>query len=232
MKLAIMQPYLFPYIGYFQLINAVDKFVFYDDVNYIKGGWINRNNILQNGEKKYITLTLKEASSFKKINQIFVGGRADKILKTIKQSYSKAPYFDKVFSVIEDVFSFVNYNTLISEIASKSVIKTSKYLNLKANFDMSSEKYEESQKDGRAERLIKICKLNNAETYINVVGGKELYNKQEFAENDIKLFFLESKQIEYEQFGNIFVPHLSIIDVMMFNSPELIYKMLDNYKLI
>jgi hypothetical protein len=232
MKIAIMQPYFFPYIGYFQLINAVDKFVFYDDVNYIKSGWINRNNVLQKGEKKYITLTLKDASSFKKINQIFIGGRADKLLKTIKQSYSKAPYFDKVFSVIEDVFSYANHNALISEIAFKSVIKTSEYLNLKVKFDVSSKKYAESQKLERAERLIKICKLNNAETYINVVGGKELYNKQEFAENGMELLFLESKQFEYNQFGNIFVPHLSIIDVMMFNSPELINKMLDNYKLI
>jgi hypothetical protein len=93
MKIAIMQPYIFPYLGYFQLINAVDKFILYDDVNYIKGGWINRNQILMSGKKNYFTFELKDSSSFKKINQILVVGRVDKLLKTIKQAYSKAPYF-------------------------------------------------------------------------------------------------------------------------------------------
>ena len=72
MKLAIMQPYLFPYLGYFQLIAAVDKFVFYDDVNFIKNGWINRNRLLISGKVNYITIPLSGASSFLKINQVLV----------------------------------------------------------------------------------------------------------------------------------------------------------------
>ena len=232
MKLAIMQPYFFPYIGYFQLINAVDKFVFYDDVNYIKGGWINRNNILLNGEKKYFTLNLKESSSFKKINQIFIDGRSEKLIKTINQSYSKAPYFDQGFPIIEEVILNINTSSLISEIAAMSVIKTSEYLDLKTIFEISSEKYCDTKDFERAERLIKICKLNKADTYINVLGGKELYKKETFKNNKIDLFFLQSKLTEYKQFGKEFIPYLSIIDLMMFNSPEVIHKMLNNYELI
>ena len=156
MKIAIMQPYFFPYIGYFQLINAVDKFVFYDDVNYIKGGWINRNNILLNGEKKYFTLNLKESSSFKKINQIFIGGRTDKLIKTINQSYSKAPYFDQVFPLIEGVIVNINTSSLISEIAALSVIKTSEYLDLKTIFEIGSEKYYNTKDFERAEGKCRI----------------------------------------------------------------------------
>ena len=232
MKLAIMQPYFFPYIGYFQLINSVDKFVFYNDVNYIKSGWINRNNILVNGEKKYFTLKLRGASSFKKINQIGISDRNNKLLKTLFQSYSKAPYFDKVYPIIEDVFSSITHNSLISEIAAISVIKTSEYLDLKTIFEFSSQKYYDTKDFEKAERLINICKLNNINTYINAVGGKELYSKQEFTKNEIDLCFLKSKIIEYKQFGNKFIPYLSIIDVMMFNSPEVILKMLNNYELI
>ena len=227
MRLAIMQPYFFPYIGYFQLINAVNKFVFYDDVNYIKGGWINRNNILVNGEKIYITLNLKESSSFKKINQIYIIGKTEKLKKTIKQSYSKAPYFDQVFPVIEEIILYINNSSLISEIAIISVIKTSEYLGLKTVFEISSDKYYETKSLEKSERLIKICKLNNTDTYINSIGGKELYKKETFIKDKIDLFFLQSKITEYEQFGNDFIPYLSIIDVMMFNSPVEIQEMLN-----
>jgi len=232
MKLAIMQPYLFPYLGYFQLISAVDKFIFYDDVNYIKSGWINRNNILINGEKKYITLNLKKSSSFKKINQICIGDRSIKLLKTINQSYSKAPYFDMAFPIISDVFSSITTNSLISEVAALSVIKISKYLDLNNVFEFSSQKYDDTKNFERSQRLIEICKRNNADTYINVVGGKELYSKEIFEQSKIHLNFLESSITKYKQFGDGFIPFLSIIDVMMFNPPGAILKMLYNYKLI
>ena len=113
-----MQPYFFPYIGYFQIINAVDKFILYDDVNYIKGGWINRNNILQNNEKKLITLKLAGSSPNKLINEIFVGNNSNKLLKTIKQSYSKAPYFEEVFSLINGVLSLCSSTITISKFCS------------------------------------------------------------------------------------------------------------------
>ena len=100
MKIGIMQPYFFPYIGYWQLLNAVDKYVIYEDVNYIKGGWINRNRILINGEAKYFNVQLKDASPNKKINEIHVSNDAitkRKMLNTLEMNYKKAPYFNEVF---------------------------------------------------------------------------------------------------------------------------------------
>lgn len=232
MKIAIMQPYIFPYTGYFQLINAVDKFILYDDVNYIKGGWINRNQILQNGKKAYFTFDLKESSSFKKINQILVVGRVDKLLKTIKQAYSKAPYFDNVFPIIEKIFSNITPNSLISEIAEISIKEISMYFNISTQFELSSEKYSESINLLKEERVLKICKLNNAETYINAIGGKELYDKKYFSDNKVKLYFIKSNLIQYRQFKNEFVNNLSIIDVMMFNPLIEIQRMLNDYELL
>jgi len=103
MKLAIMQPYFLPYIGYFQLINAVDKYVIYDDVNFIKGGWINRNKILLNGAELRINLPIEGASSFKKINEINVGKNRDKLILTVNQAYKKAPYYNDVFPLLLDI---------------------------------------------------------------------------------------------------------------------------------
>ncbi|MDR6194877.1 WbqC family protein [Siphonobacter sp. SORGH_AS_0500] len=100
MTLAIMQPYLFPYIGYFQLLNAVDKFVIYDDVAFINRGWINRNSILNNGKAQLFTVPLKEASQNKLIHEISIDTDQkwrDKLLKTIQQNYKKAPHFAAVF---------------------------------------------------------------------------------------------------------------------------------------
>ncbi len=232
MKIAIMQPYIFPYIGYFQLINAVDKFILYDDVNYIKGGWINRNQILLGGKKTYFTLDLKDSSSFKKINQILVVGRVDKLIKTLRQAYSKAPYFDNVFPIIEKIFSNITTNSLISNIAEISLKEISMYFNIKTQFELSSEKYSESIDLLKEERILKICKLNNSETYINAIGGKDFYDKKYFSDNKVNLFFIKSNLIQYQQFKNDFIDNLSIIDVMMFNSLIEIQQMLGDYELI
>lgn len=232
MKLAIMQPYFFPYLGYFQLINAVDKFVFYDDVNYIKGGWINRNNIIQNNEKKLLTLNLIASSTNKDINEIYVGNRNSKMLKTIKQAYSKAPFFEVVFPIVDEILSSCSSPVLISEIAGQSIIKVAEYLNIKTVFEYSSEMYSDTKGMDKAMRLIEICKRNNADDYINAVGGANIYSNFFFTKNNINLFFIKNQLNEYKQFNNEFVPSLSIIDVMMFNLPEQITKMLNNYNLV
>jgi hypothetical protein len=232
-SIAVMQPYFFPYIGYFQLINEVDKFVFYDDVDFIKNGWINRNRILINGEPKYLTIPCKNVSSNKLINTVehALNERGKKkLLKKLRFTYSNAPYFEHVFPVIEEVF---NIDTeLISEFAIESIVKVTDYLELKCEFQKSSEKYDNHEFDA-ANRLIDICKIENMNYYVNSIGGKELYDKQYFLENEMKLDFLEPSITEYEQFNNEFVPGLSIIDVLMFNSISSIKnKLLMNYKLV
>lgn len=230
MRIAIMQPYLFPYIGYFQLVNAVDKFIFYDDVNFIKNGWINRNSIVINNSKKYITLQLKGASPHKLINEVEFTDNRNKLKNSIRMAYKKAPYFKSSWPLIEDVLSI---NTeKISEQAIHSVKNISKYLGINTSFEISSEKYCMTKGMDKADRLIRICKINEATTYINPIGGKELYHKETFKTENIKLYFLNTNFTDYKQFTTEFIPALSIIDIMMFNSIEGIHKMLNNYDLL
>jgi hypothetical protein len=229
-KLGIMQPYFFPYIGYFQLIKATDKFIFYDDVDFIKNGWINRNRILLNGNPHYITIQLKGASSFKPINEITFTDNRSKILKTIKLNYCKAPYFNLVMPFLEEVLGLDT--NLVSELAIASILKSCEYLGIKSQFEIASERYSETKGLGRAERLKAICKINNMRRYINPIGGTELYKKEDFQKDNIELSFIKTGEIKYSQGGSEFVPFLSIIDVMMFNSPDEINKMLDDYELI
>ena len=235
MKIAIMQPYIFPYLGYFQLINAVDKFVFYDDVNYIKGGWINRNQILLNGNKNLFSIPLKNASSFQTISETLIHAELyliwkKKFLKSLEQSYRKAPFFDDVYHLIQHVFELDNKT--ITELCIESIKQVSTYLELKTVFETSSQQYATTKGMEKAARLISICQLNCTDTYINPSGGKELYQKEYFKENGIDLFFIENQLPPYKQFNNDFVAGLSIIDVLMFNSKEEVKKMLNQYHLV
>ena len=215
MKVAIMQPYFFPYIGYFQLINAVDNFVFYDDVNFINRGWINRNRILVNEQPAYFTIPLLKASQNKSICETEIIQNKDylKILRTIEMTYKKAPYFHAVFTLVNEVFN-KEYKTL-AEITIKSVKSCCEYLDIKTQFYVASEDFATTKGLERAERLQTICKQLHANQYINALGGQELYSKEDFTKEKIQLQFIQSKAITYKQFGNYFVPWLSIIDVLM-----------------
>lgn len=228
MKVAIMQPYLFPYIGYFQLINAVDVFVVYDDVNYIKKGYINRNSILLGDSKFQFTFPIVGASQNVKICELDFDFFSDKFLKTIVLSYLKAPFFNNVFPVIEGIFYFEDKN--VSKFLVNSIVEICTYLQIQTKIMISSEL--QFAKDEKASgRIISICKSLRASNYINAIGGKLLYDVENFNRNDLTLEFLQAGEIEYKQFINSFVPWLSIIDVMMFNDVSTIQKMLNNYTL-
>lgn len=223
-----MQPYLFPYIGYFQLINAVDTFVIYDDVNYIKQGWINRNRILLNSKEHLITLNLINSSSFKLINEIEKGSNNIKVLKTIEQAYKKAPYFHVGFSVIEDILNVKENN--LARFLEYSIRRLTLHLSIKTQIEVSSKLEKDISKKGQ-DKVIDICKSMNASTYINAIGGQGLYSKEVFSQNHLELKFIKTNSINYHQFDNEFVPWLSIIDVMMFNSTEEIKEMLNKFEL-
>lgn len=213
MTAAVMQPYLFPYIGYWQLISAVDIFVILDDVNYIKKGYVNRNSILINGAPKLFTLELIGASQNKLINEIEVGSNHQKILKTIETAYKKAPYFEKVFPVVQNVFGQEERN--LAKFIGFSLGEMSKYLGLDTEFIYSSDIKKDNSLKAQ-DKILDICKKINATSYINAIGGKNLYDKAEFQERGIKLSFLETEMVEYRQFKNKFVPYLSTIDILMF----------------
>lgn len=231
-----MQPYIFPYIGYYQLINYVDKFVVYDDVNFIKQGWINRNNLLVQGKPFLFTIPLKEPSSFSKINEIYVNYNLfipwkNKFLKTLEQSYKKAPYFQNVYDLVEKVMDFTEAEAKISEIATKSIVDTCNYLHIDTQFVLTSAFYENDSLSGK-ERVIDICEREGASRYINPIGGQELYDKDYFKSRGLELNFMKSQPLTYKQFNNEHIPWLSIIDVLMFNSVEEVKGFLDNYDLI
>ncbi len=233
--IAIMQPYCFPYIGYFQLINAADVFIFYDDVNFIKQGWINRNRVLMNNSDLLFTIPLKNISSNNLINQTEISRDEydkwlKKFLRTITVSYKKAPFFKETIEIIEKTF-ILSKTRLISELAILSIKNVCDYLNIKKIFKISSKEFSDSAYLHKAERLIEICKTTKAGNYINLIGGKKLYSKDCFYKNGINLYFLQSKNINYKQFNNNFVPWLSIIDIMMFNNVQTVNKMLNDYEL-
>ena len=222
MKLAIMQPYIFPFIGYFQLISAVDRFVFYDDVNYIKQGWINKNNLVVNGNRFPFSVPLEKQSSFNlicetKINQKFIDKWKVKFLRTIEESYKKSPHFQEVYLLISEVLN--ENHQYISELAISSVIAVCKYLHIESEIIPSSKIYNNANLSGK-ERVISICKKEEAKTYINAIGGLELYSKDYFLNEDIKLQFINPTITEYSQNNEEFIPGLSIIDLLMFNGTK------------
>lgn len=229
MKLGIMQPYFLPYIGYFQLIKAVDKYVLYDDVNYIKKGWINRNNILCNGNSHLFTISLNGVSQNKLINQIDIVDNFSKFIKMIQMNYSKAPNFNEVFSILKDIVDYPNKN--LANFIYYSIKRICDYLEISTEILLSSEIKKNNSLKGQ-DKIIDICKVLKTDIYINAIGGQKLYDKNIFRENGIELYFLDSKIISYNQMNKEFVPFLSILDVMMWNTKEEINCMLEQYHLI
>ena len=232
MKVGIMQPYFFPYIGYWQLINEVDRFVVLDDVDYKKRGWISRNYILINGKESLINLNVKKPERYSLINEIELfdyDSTRLKIMKKIELAYGRAPFFKDAFSVIEsinmkDVGSLTEYLVF----AIKSICS---YIGIETDIIISSD-IEKRSELRRQDRIIDICKRLDASQYINPIGGTSLYSDKSFQEEGIELSFLRCDEIHYRQFNDEFVSNLSIIDVMMFNPPDKINEMLKEFKYV
>ncbi|AHF01114.1 hypothetical protein THIAE_04285 [Thiomicrospira aerophila AL3] len=224
---AVMQPYLFPYIGYYQLVYASDVFVIYDDVTFIKQSYINRNSILVNEKAQRFTLPVPGSSSNTVIQELsYVGDR--KILKTIQQAYRKAPFYNDVIELIVSVFESEERN--VAKLNEKSLQLVFEYLGLDKKFVFASELDYEREAD-RADRLINLSKMFNCDHYINSPGGKELYDKKYFGEQGVQLNFIESQITPYQQFSSEFVPYLSMIDILMNCSKEQIIRMFSNFRL-
>lgn len=224
-----MQPYLFPYLGYFQMIQAADRFVFLDDVNFIKRGWINRNRVLCSGEAHYFTVPLASASQNLRINTISIApddGWKKKLDQTIRQSYAKSPHFSQVYELISPVL--FGKETLISEMAKQSVAAVTDYLGVTADFIWSSADYGNQQMKGE-ERILDICAQEGATVYYNLPGGQDLYDEARFASRGISLQFLRPGIVAYRQFSSPFQSHLSIIDVLMFNDRQAVLGMLGSH---
>ena len=227
MKVAVMQPYLFPYLGYFQLIQAVDAFVVYDNVNYIRKGWINKNFILANGKSQLVTLPLSGASRNKLINEIQVKGDS-KILKTIRYNYRKAPNFASVYPFVEAILATPERN--LSLFLESQLRQICSLLELSPLWYVSSHLKENKEYRGQA-KILSICRELGATHYINLPGGRGYYDREIFASSGLRLSFVEPRNVTYKQFGESFIPNLSIIDVLMFNKISECQKLLKEYDL-
>lgn len=220
MRVGVMQPYFLPYIGYFQLIKAVDLFIIYDNIKYTKKGWINRNRMLLNGTDTIFSLPLKKDSDYLNVveRELSPDFNRQKFLNQFKGAYIKAPQFDTVWPLLEKIVMYQNNN--LFHYIYNSLTEVCNYLDIKTKICLSSEvsiNHELKSQD----KVIALCKAVDATTYINTSGGIDLYSKKVFFEAGIQLNFIKALPFEYQQLGNEFVPWLSIIDVLMFNSPEI-----------
>jgi hypothetical protein len=234
MKLAIMQPYLFPYLGYFQLLAAVDRFVVYDDVAFIRSGWINRNRILVDGRAFRFSVPVRDASSFRcifetQVDRALYGAWLRKFMMTVDQSYRSAPCFGPVRYLLDVVFS--GFEGSVAALALRSLTETSRYLGIPTRVVETSRGYGNGELKG-GDRVLDICAREGAHHYVNAIGGADLYTADEFAGRGVTLHFIHSRPVVYRQFGETFTPALSIIDVMMFNPPERIGELLREFDLV
>lgn len=225
------QPYFIPYIGYWQLINAVDVFIISDDYNYIEGGWIGRNRILENGQPRFYNIEISHASSNRKINELYLSEKFDmeKKLMQLRSVYRRAPFFQEGYELMAQIFSFEETN--LAGFLENSIKCVCNYLDIKTKFVKSS------SIPGNCElkkeyKIYDQCRYVGADTYINAIGGKKLYTFEQFKEQKIQLGFLQTGDIKYKQLWYDFVPNLSIIDVIMFNSKSEIQEMLQKYTIL
>lgn len=219
MRLGIMQPYFLPYIGYFQLIVAVDVFVVYDNIQYTKKGWINRNRLLQNGADAMFSLPLKKGSDYLDVRDRALADTFErtKLLNQFRGAYRRAPYFDATMPLLERIIGYEDDN--LFGYVHHSIKQTCAHLGIATKVQVSSDITMDHGLKGQ-DKVIALNRAVGATVYRNAIGGTELYSRELFAANGIALQFIKSRPMEYKQLGDPFVPWLSIVDVMMFNSVE------------
>ena len=229
-RVAIMQPYLFPYIGYYQLVFAADKFVFFDDVNFRKKSYIQRNSILLDGEPCLFTLPVIAASQNKKIRDLEFSIEVGSVLNKIRESYLNAPYFNQIFPMVEHVLG--SKSRCLADVCEMSIREVFGLAGLSVEILRSSDLDYDREADAQG-KILDIVKSLRGDLYLNPPGGRGLYSRGEFRENGIELYFLESVQTPYQQ-ANLtgFVENLSVIDVLMWAGTEGLRERLDSHRLV
>lgn len=255
MKLAIMQPYFMPYIGYFQAIAAVDKYILYSNLNFIKEAWMNRNRLLlKDGRIYQFTVPLLHKSSNQMIREVRIDNSkpwARNLLLTIASNYNKAPYYAETYPLVEKLLNR-RYEYLY-ELNAACVMEIAEHLGIRTEIEYDNSRFLDMEEDlstieslgyGRfpymektspikkTARVIEMCRREGARTFINAIGGQALYDKHEFAEYGIDLLFVKTGDISYPQHNGFQEPGLSILDVMMFNGREGTKELLKNYTLV
>lgn len=230
--IAVMQPYLFPYLGYFQLIAAADVFVLGDDLHYVRSGWVNRNRILQNDAARLISFPLKKDRFQLPINQRQLcdtfSDEAERLIRLLTECYHEAPYFAQVMPLVERLIRFPQQN--IALYAEHAIREMCAYLHIVTPIMRSSDLLLGNPVD-KQERIIRIAHTFEATTFVTPEGGSVVYDRDHFARNGLLVRFFRMDPVEYRQFKQPFVGNLSIIDVLMFNCVEQVQQMLTRYQL-
>ena len=235
-RLGIMQPYFFPYIGYFQLINAVDRWISFDLVQYIDKGWINRNRILHPDKQKdwlYITVPVQHHKRTDKIGDITINDTIqwrDDLMGKLS-AYRKAPYYDATMQLVRECLSYTDDR--ISEFATRTIMRICQYLDITTPIDVASHmSMSLPEAEHAGQWALNISATLRAAEYINPYSGYEIFDKQEFESKNIKLTFIKPILNPYVQRKGRFIPGLSIIDVLMWNGREKTVEMLNDYELL
>ncbi len=225
-----MQPYFLPYIGYFQLIAAVDSFILYDNIEYTKKGWINRNRMLLNGKDAIFSLPLKKDSDYLDIvdRELALDFKRTKLLNQFKGAYSHAPHFELTYPILERIVLYEDDN--LFGYINHSIVQLCKHLDIKTKISISSEININHKLKGQ-DKVLALCKVLGAQEYINTVGGTKLYCSEDFGALGINLKFIKSKPFVYNQFCLPFIPWLSIIDILMFNTVLMTKEYLTEFEL-
>lgn len=255
MKLAIMQPYFMPYIGYFQAISAVDKYILYSNLNFIKEAWMNRNRLLlKDGRIYQFTVPLLHKSSNQMIGEVKIDNTkpwAKNLLLTIASNYNKSPYFSETYPLLEELLNR-RYDFLY-ELNAACVTGIADFLGLRTVIEYDNSRFLDMEEDlstidthgyerfpymektspiKKTARVIEMCRREGAQTFINAIGGQALYDKVEFSKYGIDLKFVKTGEIAYPQHHDFQEPNLSIIDVLMFNGKEGTRELLEKYTLV
>jgi len=228
-----MQPYFLPYIGYFQLIRAVDEFIVYDNIQFSKKGWFHRNRMLQNGKDEYFSLTLKKDSDFldvrdRRLSDSWAADR-EKIVRKIAQNYRKAPYFETIFPMVESIFYFPEQR--LFDFIFSSLRTVCRYLDITTPLTVSSTVEIDHTLKGQ-DKVIALVKKTGGRIYLNPIGGFDLYHPADFSAEGLTLQFHKARPFTYPQPGDAFVPWLSVLDLLMFNPKEQVIRWLDNFDII
>ncbi|PAY15800.1 hypothetical protein CKO51_30010 [Rhodopirellula sp. SM50] len=226
-RIAIMQPYFFPYIGYFHLLHAADSLVLYDNLQYTKKGWINRNRMLVNGSDALFSIPLRKASDYSTIEQREVSEDFDrrKLLNRVRSAYQKAPHFAEAMSLFTTAIEYPEPN--LFRFIKHSLVLLCEHLGISTPIIDSSTVSIDHTARGQ-DKVLAICRALDATTYVNAIGGAALYDHASFNAHGIDLWFIQSEHQSYQQFNHPFVAWLSILDVLMFNPTETVRQWVEN----
>jgi hypothetical protein len=229
---AIMQPYFLPYVGYFQLIASVDLFIVYDNLQYTKKGWINRNRMLRGGEAILFSLPLKKDSDYLDIREreLAASFARDDLINQLASAYRRAPRFVETMALVERIVRFEDAN--LFRFVEHSIRAACEHLGIATEIRRSSDVPIDHHLKGQS-KVLALCEAVGAGMYVNAFGGVELYSKEEFRAAGIDLKFIRPLPFAYAQFGPEFVPWLSIVDLLMFNPIDEVQSWVrNNYELV